>query len=83
MTPMKTRDKIVKIKDVYITANMIIDELNDHDPVIAEIKKDKVRGIKTMSRPNLENLFVKYMKVPNIQDYFNAKQLKLKSNTNI
>ena len=83
MTPMKTRDKIVKIKDVYITANMIIDELNDHDPVLAEITKDKVRGINKMSRPNLENLFVKYMKVPNIQDYFNAKQMKLKSDTNI
>ena len=36
-----------------------------------------------MSRANLENLFVKYMKVPNIQEYFNAKQMKLKSNTNI
>ena len=83
MTPMKTRDKIVKIKDVFITSNMIIDELNEHDLVLNEIKKDKVRGINTMSRANIEKLFVKYMKVTNIQEYFNNKQMKLKSNTNI
>ena len=75
MTPMKTREKIVKIKDVFITSNMIIDELNDHDLVLEEIKKDKVRGINTMSRANLEKLFFKYMKVENVQKYFNDKQI--------
>ena len=45
MTPMKTRDKIVKTDDVLITANMLIDELNKYDSVLADIKKLKYGGL--------------------------------------
>ena len=71
MTPMKTREKIVKITDVFITTSMLIDELNKNDIVIAKIKKDKVRGFKTMTKVNLKTLFAKYMG-EDAQLYFNS-----------
>ena len=71
MTPVKTRDKPVKIKDVFITSTMIIDELNNHNNVIAAIQKAKVRGINTMSLPKLKILFATYMG-EDAQLYFNS-----------
>ena len=38
MTPMKTRDKPLKIIDVFISSEMIIGELNKKDKVLASIK---------------------------------------------
>ena len=71
MTPMKTRDKPVKINNVFITSNMLIDELNKHNDVLKEIKKDKVKGINTMTKSKLQELFTKYMG-EEAQQYFNS-----------
>jgi hypothetical protein len=41
MTPMKTRDKPLKIKDVFVTISMLIDEFNKRGTVLARLKKIK------------------------------------------
>ena len=49
---------------------MLTDALNEHPNVLSQIKKDKVRGITTMSITKLKDLFEKYIEDPLI--YFGS-----------
>ena len=71
INPLKGENRDEKVNDVKYTNAMIITEFKKHPAIMARLKAEKVAGITSMNKLNLEEKFARYFKI-SAREYFNT-----------